>query len=82
VAPDGTIVLGATTESAPPFTFADCARQTERLHGTVAARQVPLEEATGALADPAGTVATPNGSSPGAGGFDAERKALSVIGDP
>jgi uncharacterized delta-60 repeat protein len=71
VAPDGTIVLGATTESTPPFAFADCPRQTRRLHGTVAAPNVPLVDATGALADPGGTVATPNGSSPGAGGFDA-----------
>lgn len=71
VAPDGTSVLGATTESSPPFTLADCPRQTRKLRGTVAAPEVPLADATGALADPNGTVATPNGSSPGAGGFDA-----------
>jgi len=71
VAPGGTIVLGATTESSPPFTFANCPRQTKKLHGTVAAPEVPLADATGALADPNGTVATPNGTSPGAGGFDA-----------
>jgi hypothetical protein len=71
VAPDGTLALGATTESSPPFTFADCPRRTRRPHGTVAAPDVPLTDATGATADPALTVATPNGSSPGAGGFDA-----------
>jgi uncharacterized delta-60 repeat protein len=71
VAPDGTIVLGATTESLPPFTLADCSRRTGRLRGTVAAPDVPLADATGALANPNGTVATPGGSSPGAGGFDA-----------
>jgi uncharacterized delta-60 repeat protein len=71
VAPDGTIVLGATTESSPPFTLADCPRQTRRLRGTVAAPDLPLADAIGALADPGGTVAAPNGSSPGAGGFDA-----------
>jgi hypothetical protein len=71
VAPDGTIVLGATTRSSPPFTFADCPRQTKRLHGTVATPAVALADAAGAVADPNGTVATPNGSSPGAGGFDA-----------
>ena len=71
VAPDGTIVLGATTGSSPPFAFADCSRRTSRVRGTVTAPEVPLENATGTLADPGGTVATPNGSSPGAGGFDA-----------
>jgi uncharacterized delta-60 repeat protein len=71
LAPDGTIVLGATTESSPPFTFGDCPRQTKRLRGTVAAPEIPLTDATGISADPAGTVATPNGTSPGAGGFDA-----------
>jgi hypothetical protein len=71
VAPDGTIVLGATTESSPPFTSARCPRQTKRLHGVVAAPEVALADATGAVADPGGTVATPGGSSPGAGGFDA-----------
>jgi hypothetical protein len=71
VAPDGTIVLGATTESSPPFTFADCPRQTKRLRGSVAAPDVPLADATGVVADPGGTVAAVNGSSPGAGGFDA-----------
>jgi uncharacterized delta-60 repeat protein len=71
VAPYGTIVLGATTESLPPFAFADCPRRTGRLRGTVATPDVPLADATGALANPNGTVATPGGTSPGAGGFDA-----------
>ena len=71
VAPDGTIVLGATTESSPPYTFADCPRQTRRLRGSVTAPNGPLADATGVVADPGGTVVAPNGSSPGAGGFDA-----------
>jgi hypothetical protein len=71
VAQDGTVVLGATTESSPPFTLADCPRQTGKLRGSVAAPDVPLADVTGALADPGGTVAAPDGSSPGAGGFDA-----------
>jgi hypothetical protein len=71
LAPNGTILLAGTTGSSPPFTFASCARQTSRLRATVAAPDVPFENATGALADPGGTVATPNGSSPGAGGGDA-----------
>jgi hypothetical protein len=71
VAPDNTIVLGATTQSTAPFTFANCSRRTNNLRGTVATPGIPLADATGALADPNGTVATPNGSSPGAGGFDA-----------
>ncbi len=71
LAPNRTIVLGGTTESSPPFTFATCGRQTHRLRGTVAVPDVPLADATGTLADPGGTVAAPNGTSPGAGGFDA-----------
>ena len=71
LAPDGTIVLGGTTESVPPFTLAECSRRVKRLRGTVAAPDVGLADATGAVADPNGTAATPNGSSPGAGGFDA-----------
>jgi uncharacterized delta-60 repeat protein len=71
LAPNGTIVLAGTTGSSPPFTFASCARQTQRLRATVAAPDVPLADATGTVADPGGTVATPNGSSPGAGGGDA-----------
>jgi uncharacterized delta-60 repeat protein len=71
LAPDGTILLAATTESSPPFTFATCSRQTRRLRATVAAPEVPLADAAGTLADPGGTVTTPTGISPGAGGFDA-----------
>jgi uncharacterized delta-60 repeat protein len=71
LAPDGTILLAATTESSPPFTFATCSRQTQRLRATVAAPEVPLADAAGTLADPGGTVTTPTGTSPGAGGFDA-----------
>jgi Domain of unknown function (DUF5122) beta-propeller len=71
VAPGGTIVVGATTSSPPPFTFADCPRRTGRLRGTVAAPDVALADATGTLAHPNGTVATPNGTSPGGGGIDA-----------
>jgi uncharacterized delta-60 repeat protein len=71
LAPDGTILLAATTESSPPFTFATCSRQTRRLRATVAAPEVPLADAAGTLADPGGTVTTPTGTSPGAGGFDA-----------
>jgi hypothetical protein len=51
---------------AKPLTLADCLRQTRRLRGTVAAPDVSLADAAGALADPNGTVAMPNGSSLGA----------------
>ena len=71
LAPDGTIVLAATTGNSPPFTFATCPRQTSKLRATVGAPDVPFEDAAGTVADPGGTVATPNGTSPGAGGFDA-----------
>jgi hypothetical protein len=71
LAPDGTVVLGGTTESPSPATFGTCPRQVKRLRAVVAAPVVPLTDATGAVADPNGTVATPNGTSPGAGGFDA-----------
>jgi hypothetical protein len=63
-------VLGGTTES-PAFTVGTCPRQVKRVKSTVGAPDVPVTDATGAVADPGGTVATPNGTSPGAGGFDA-----------
>jgi uncharacterized delta-60 repeat protein len=70
LAPDGTIVLGATTESSP-FTLGDCPLRTKRLRGALTTPEIALTDATGVVADPAGTVATPNGTSPGAGGFEA-----------
>jgi uncharacterized delta-60 repeat protein len=71
LAPGGTIVLGGTTESPSPATFGTCSRQVKRLKSTVAVPDVLLADATEVVADPIGTVATPNGTSPGAGGFDA-----------
>jgi uncharacterized delta-60 repeat protein len=71
VAPDGTVVLGGTTESPPPYTLADCPRRAKALRGTVATPGIALVDVAAALADPNGTVATPGGTSPGGGGFDA-----------
>jgi hypothetical protein len=71
LAQDGTLVVGATTESAPPHTFARASSKTYRVHGTTAAATGTFVVAAGSALDPGGTVATPSGTSPGAGGIDA-----------
>jgi hypothetical protein len=69
-AQDGTISLGATAET-PPFSFLRAPTKTPRPRGTVATPTTPLAEALGAVVDPAGTLETPTGTTPGAGAFDA-----------
>jgi uncharacterized delta-60 repeat protein len=71
LAPGGTIVVGATTENPPPFTFQRASTRLSRMRGTVATPANPLVDATGTVADPGGTTATPAGSTTFAGGFDA-----------
>jgi uncharacterized delta-60 repeat protein len=70
VAPDGTILLGATA-STPPWSFLRAPSRLARLRGTVATPTNPLLDATGTVADPAGTLFTPNGSTTFAGSTDA-----------
>jgi uncharacterized delta-60 repeat protein len=67
---NGTISLGATTRGGP-FSFLRAPTKTSRLRGTVATPTAPLVDGAGPLADPGGTVDTPPGTSPGAGGIDA-----------
>jgi uncharacterized delta-60 repeat protein len=70
VAPDGTIVVGATAQ-APPWTLDRAPDRLPRLRGTVATPAAALVDAAGALSDPAGTLLMVSGSTTFAGGTDA-----------
>lgn len=70
IAADGTISLAGTAE-APPYSFLEAPKKTTRLRGTLATPAIPLVDAVGTIADPAGVVGTPNGSLTFAGDFDA-----------
>lgn len=72
LAADQTVVLGASTTSRPPFTLGSCPQQqTRSLNSRVTTPAIPLAAGTGVVADPNGTVATPGGTTPGAGFLDA-----------
>jgi uncharacterized delta-60 repeat protein len=70
VAPDGTIVVGATAQ-APPWTLDRAPDRLSRLRGTVATPTASLVDAAGALSDPAGSLLTVSGGTTFAGGSDA-----------
>jgi hypothetical protein len=71
LAADHTVVLGASTTSALPFTLGSCSQQTRTVNSRLITVARPLVAGTGVVADPNGTVATGGGTSPGAGFFDA-----------
>ena len=72
LAADNTVVLGATTTSRPPFTLGSCPQQqTRSLNSSLSTPARPLAVGTGVVADPNGTATTSNGTTPGAGFFDA-----------
>lgn len=71
VAPDGTISVGGTTESPPPYVFAGAPTHTSKAKLSVSTPVIALVDASGVLADPAGVVETPTGSTTYAGSFDA-----------
>lgn len=58
---DGTISLGAAAET-PPFLCLRAPTKTSRPRGTVAVPTTPLEAASRAVVDPAGTLDTPTGT--------------------
>jgi uncharacterized delta-60 repeat protein len=70
VAADGTILLGATTESQTGILDRGPSK-TSRVRGTVSTPNNPLQDVVGTTADAGGTAAAANGTSPGGGGFDA-----------
>jgi hypothetical protein len=70
-APDGTIVVGGTTESPPPHTFARTSSKAYRLRGTAADSTIAPVDDAGAVLDAGGTVAPAAGTTPGGGEFDA-----------
>jgi hypothetical protein len=70
VAPNGTIVMGATAQ-APPWTLDRAPDRLSRLRGAVATPTAALVDAAGALSDPGGSLLTVSGSTTFAGASDA-----------
>lgn len=70
VAAGGTVNLAGSGQT-PPWVFQASRARTSKLHGTVSTPTTPLAPAAGTLADPGGTVGTPNGSTTYAGSDDA-----------
>ena len=70
VAADGTLSLAAVAEQ-PPYLLASASGRTSRARVSVTTPVIPLATATAPLADPAGLVETPAGSTTYAGGFEA-----------
>jgi hypothetical protein len=71
VAPDGTLVAGATTENPAPYTFEPASSRAYRVRGTAAASAFTLANVAGEVHDPGGTATAATGTTPGAGEFDA-----------
>jgi hypothetical protein len=71
VAPDGTVVVGATTETPPPHVFQRAADRVYRVRGSVADGTIEAVAGEGVVLEAGGSVAPAAGTSPGAGGFDA-----------
>lgn len=71
VAPDGTIVVGATTENPAPYAFERASSKAYRVRGTAANSTIAAVAGAGTVLDAGGTVAAAAGTTPGAGGFDA-----------
>lgn len=71
LAPDGTLVVGATTETPPPHVFQSASNRVYRVRGSVADATIEAVAGEGVALEAGGTVASAAGTSPGAGGFDA-----------
>jgi uncharacterized delta-60 repeat protein len=71
VAPDGTLVVGGTTENPAPYAFEPASSRAYRVRGTAAPSTFTLADVAGTVADPGGTASVATGTTPGAGGFDA-----------
>jgi uncharacterized delta-60 repeat protein len=62
VAPGGTIVMAGATLNGPPYAFERATRRLSRLRGTTETPSQAFSDAAFTVADPAGTEATPEGS--------------------
>jgi uncharacterized delta-60 repeat protein len=71
VAPDGTLVVGGTTENPAPYAFEPASTKAYRVRGSAAPSAFTLADVAGTVADPGGTATVATGTTPGAGGFDA-----------
>lgn len=70
VAADGTVVLAATTTTAPPYSLLSAPRKVSAVRGTVAVTGGALADATGVIADPGAAAITPSGSTTFGGNFE------------
>lgn len=71
IASDGTISIGATTGSPPPYVLASASARTSRERLSVSTPTLALVDAVSGVADPAGLVETPAGSTTYSGGPEA-----------
>jgi uncharacterized delta-60 repeat protein len=71
IAPNGTIVVGATTGNPAPYVFQRASSRAYRVHGTAADSTIAAVTGEGTVLDAGGTAADAAGTTPGAGGFDA-----------
>ena len=71
VATDGTVRLGASTNSGPPYFFLDAALRMSAARGTLGIPVGALADATGVAADPQGVIVVPAGSTTYQGNFEA-----------
>jgi hypothetical protein len=71
VAPDGTVHLGATVNSGPPYFLVDAALKMSAARGTLGIPEGALADATGVGADPQGVVLNSAGSTTYAGNSEA-----------
>jgi uncharacterized delta-60 repeat protein len=70
VAADGTLVVGATTQT-PSHVFASASSRAYRVRGTASDAAIAPVFGAGTVLDGGGTVAAATGTTPGAGGIDA-----------
>jgi uncharacterized delta-60 repeat protein len=67
----GTLMLAATTTTAPPYSFLAASAKLSAPRGTLAVVEGVLADVAGAVADPAAGAITPNGSTTFSGNFEA-----------
>jgi hypothetical protein len=70
-APDGRLIVGATTGSPSPYVFQRASDRVYRVRGSAAESTIAAVAGEGVVLDAGGAVAAASGTTPGAGGFDA-----------
>jgi hypothetical protein len=67
----GTLILAATTNAPPPYSFLAASARLSAARGTLAVVEGVLDDVAGAVVDPAAGTTTPNGSTTFSGSFEA-----------